>query len=720
MHLARDVLLVNRRGLSGGSVYRGPRTLRKGAHGDLDQHQHDSTPADRLAARWHWAARGLTLLNRARSKPLMTSNFAIGNTATAAITPTPNAAPSVDFGTLNPAGTPIYGNRQLMAGVPRKLPSSLSNFMRDTHKILPPVSDKGTKQPAAFGQALVIPVSGRTSASGQPASISGKTLKVPGVPGFSGQISNELLVPLNNALTRPRVLAFNRLDEDQKTIARTLISEALRAMDKPESSPGRIDPKYMGLMVDQALWYARQPPTAPDRLAATPTTPQVQAAPTKTARTPTTTPVPAHGQSSPFDPRNEFEPTPVWTDEQVTEKVQELAKKKGLTAPQAHELMTDLLINPAQLTGQRVNASGKQLGNSAQTIRNVFGWTSETDLRTALAREIRMPLSALAARMGDKSDPALGQRVIDSINPASRERVAAALLKQDPGSKTELCLLRTLDQMFRSGDPKISDRELVKIYPDTTHAVFTASITALGKLVKRDNVGRTQINRLDMLRAMGFTELQTLSMSAVGRQLIKRFDPKLGTYSKAEQDRRSALNLPNTPEEAAARVWSAKYGTGKSIGYGELIVLGVLSDKPWLGVHDINNLLLGLDRKIPAMHGQNCVNHLFVASDKWRNPPIARGPAAKFHTPGYRLGSQIQLLQQYGLVATGITGKPQSIPTDYSIGDSPSPPSPRDQASKATRSPQGTTTGNAVDWREMLPLLEQKHPNRNPGTGTKP
>jgi hypothetical protein len=347
-----------------------------------------------------------------------------------------------------------------------------------------------------------------------------------------------------------------------------MLGFALDAMSPSRSSRDRIDPNYMHLVVKRALWHAQQPLTMPDRGAATPTTPRVRAnSETEAVRTPTTVPVAAHGQPSRSDPRNELAPTPPWTDRQIKEKLQALmtekkeeikeerkeARMKGKSADvsKALELMTDLLINPAKNMSDRVNAEGKPIGRSDDTIRRIFGWQIGTDLRAASARKIGMPPSEVVARIRYEHDPELGKRVINSINPASRDRIATALLEESPGSKKEMFLLRTLDQIFHSGDPKIADIELAKIYGgDGARASFARSIKDLGKLVAPE-LGRFKRDRLEILRTMGFTELQILRMSDVGKQLIKRFDPKLGRYSPAEQARRSALNLPNTPEQAA-------------------------------------------------------------------------------------------------------------------------------------------------------------------------
>lgn len=159
----------------------------------------------------------------------MTSNFTIGNSATAPTVPTPNAAPSVDMArVLNPAarsvGTPVYGG-QLMAGAPRKLPKSSQEIMNRWHEALEPTVNRATS-PQEIGKPLVTPVSrtGKSSSAlSLPNIIKGTTWKAQNVPEFSGKINPNLLAALNIALTPKRVLAFQSLTEDQKTTMRTLL-----------------------------------------------------------------------------------------------------------------------------------------------------------------------------------------------------------------------------------------------------------------------------------------------------------------------------------------------------------------------------------------------------------------------------------------------------------------------------------------------------------------
>jgi hypothetical protein len=231
----------------------------------------------------------------------MTSNFAISNTAPVA--PTSNVPPSGDMaGVLNPTalngGTSIYGDGQLMAaGLGRSnRPATPAAMMKNWSETLKTRVAPGATKPAGFGKVPVLPAPTQNKNTSAPALFNkgGKTWKVPGVPEFKGQIKGELMVGLDRALTPQRVQAFQSLSEGQQITARTLIGAALEAMGLPAGSAGRIDPKNMGAVVETALKYAQQTPTALDAAAkpgaSTPTTKPVQPAAT-TARTPTTQPV---------------------------------------------------------------------------------------------------------------------------------------------------------------------------------------------------------------------------------------------------------------------------------------------------------------------------------------------------------------------------------------------------------------------------------------------
>jgi DNA-binding CsgD family transcriptional regulator len=215
----------------------------------------------------------------------MTSNVAIGNTAAASMAPASNAAPSDHFARLlNP--TAVNGGQLIAGGLRRTNSAKIVEGWREA------VESK-TGQATESGKPLVItaPRSGRhTNVSATlNTAIGGKTLKVPGVPEFSGSVSGLPLAALDKALTPQRLEAFRGLDEDGKAVVRTLLSAALEAMDLPVGDPGHISRSYMGHVVDAALTYAKQTQTAPGRPATkTPTTQRVEAAPASvgTAATP--------------------------------------------------------------------------------------------------------------------------------------------------------------------------------------------------------------------------------------------------------------------------------------------------------------------------------------------------------------------------------------------------------------------------------------------------
>ena len=205
------------------------------------------------------------------------------------------------WGMLNPpainGSTPVYGDGQLTAaglGPPNR-PVTPAAMMKNWRDILTKPVAPGATKPAGFGKVPVIPAPTQNKNTSVPSLFNkgGKTWKVPGVPEFKGQIKGELMVGLDRALTPQRVQAFQGLSEGQQITARTLIGAALDAMSLPAGSAGRIDPKHMGMVVETALKYAQQTPTALDASAKpdarTPTTRPVP--PAQPTRTPTSKPV---------------------------------------------------------------------------------------------------------------------------------------------------------------------------------------------------------------------------------------------------------------------------------------------------------------------------------------------------------------------------------------------------------------------------------------------
>jgi hypothetical protein len=213
----------------------------------------------------------------------MTSNFAIGNAATAPLAPAPNASPSDNFARLlNP--TAANGGQLIAGGLGRQTSAKIVERWRTTMESEASKTGRATESGKPFD--ITAPRSGRNTNVSKKlnTAIGGETLKVPDVPEFSGSISDRTLTALNNALTPKRLDVFRGLDEARQAVVRTLLSAALEAMDRRQGEPGYINPRYMGDVLDAALTHAQQTRTAPDRpakqgspAAATPTTPRVEA-----------------------------------------------------------------------------------------------------------------------------------------------------------------------------------------------------------------------------------------------------------------------------------------------------------------------------------------------------------------------------------------------------------------------------------------------------------
>ena len=471
----------------------------------------------------------------------MTSNFAIGNTATVA--PTSNAAPSVDFEQLLNGRTPVIA---AALGRPNR-PVSPGAVIKGWHKLLKEAVAPNAAKPAQAGKAPFIPVS--DASKGTPSSAlfnnnNANTWKVPGVPELTGPIDGKLQSALDSALTPRRVQAFQSLSEGQKTTALTILYAGLEAMKLPAGSAGRIDPKDMGVVVETSLQYGQQTPTALGRSAkpgssATNTPQAPRATPDQISTSkgvphatpgsiPTSKPVASAERRSPAaptgrtnTPQSAREPAGGWSDQAIRKKLLALPQRREMrpvAVGRATDLMVDLLTQPGIRLANRVDANGAELTTAAPTIRRAFYVVPGTDLRTAVAEAINMPLSAVVARINGPNDAALGRRVIERVDPAHRQRVAKTLLTLSPGSATELNVYRTLDQMMNSGNPTISDAALVDRYPGSKLSEFMHSIKTAGELFKPQKTGKARTDRVEILHGMGFTDKQIEGMRA-GRQV---------------------------------------------------------------------------------------------------------------------------------------------------------------------------------------------------------
>jgi hypothetical protein len=347
-------------------------------------------------------------------------------------------------------------------------------------------------------------------------------LKVSGVPEFTGPIDINLLNALDGALTQQRVKVFENLSPGQQAAARTLLGAGLYAMSLSKGNRNRIDPEHMGDVLDAVLKYAQQMPKLLVDSPTTPTSQRVQPPQVK-VRTSELVPLPTHTSKTvalpvrprASDSRSEFNSTAHWSDQAIRNKVAALPQLKYMrpsAVPRAGALMADLLTEPRVNLAHRVDAKGQQLTTAAPSLRRAFYVAPGTDLRTATAQAIEMPLGAVVARIKGPNDAALGKRVIERVNPEHRERVAEILLTLSPGSAAELNVYRTLDQMMNSGNPTISDKELTALYPRGKLSEFMHSIKIAGQLFKPQKTGTARTDRVEILRGMGFTKEQIESM----------------------------------------------------------------------------------------------------------------------------------------------------------------------------------------------------------------
>jgi hypothetical protein len=409
----------------------------------------------------------------------MTSNVAIGTVA-----PAINAAPSDHFaGVLNPAkingGTPIDGDRPLMAaglGRPNR-PATPAARMKDWSETLKTRVAPGATTPAGFGKVRVISAPTQNKNTSVPALFNkdGKTWKVPGLPALEGQIKGELMVGLDRALTPQRVQVFQGLSEGQQITARTLIGAALEAMGLPAGSAGRIDPKHMDMVVAAALKYAQQTPTALDAAAKpgarTPTTRPVKPAPpVPTARTPTTQQVlPAPTARMPTSPAGGLRET-----SRQPRSTERKAQARGDTDTVSVLAGTDLVRQ------QRLTADAtKKLGEA----------------RAALGREVGRPADAIPPRtaalkvLSDywtaraTSDPAAFDKARDAqdaltqrMKPLRQEAAAgSALAKVRQDYRTTIDSIRQLNPAFDAaaiGGARINETTLAELEPKMPPEAF--------------------------------------------------------------------------------------------------------------------------------------------------------------------------------------------------------------------------------------------------------
>jgi hypothetical protein len=393
----------------------------------------------------------------------------------------------------------------------------------------------------------------------------------------------------------------------------------------------------------------------------------------------------AHRGPAPVARQSEPAAAPAsWSDRKIRDRVAALAERHGLTAPGPIALMTDVLLNPSRMNAQRGAALGQSegiVGNNAITIRRVLQ-LPRGDLRPSLARQIGMPLTTLVERIGTEQDPQLGRRVISKINASHREGVAELLLLASPGSQIEIHAYESLDKMFTS-DPLAADDR------------------CSGMSFLRDTFAR---ERIPMLRVMGFSREQILSMNPVGRELSRRFDPALGTYSAAERAVRHAKGLPNTREEAAQLLMTARAANKRQLSYRSWVALGLVSDKPWSTMQELNAAYLSVAPGGYSEAARSDTNLAFRVAENLRGQQIPRGSAPDLVDRDYRRDINRLLLKSFGLGATAIgTGQLESIPTDFEPRDRPSPTDRAGPPVNPVTQQEGDV--ESIRWQQLVPLL---------------
>jgi hypothetical protein len=381
-----------------------------------------------------------------------------------------------------------------------------------------------------------------------------------------------------------------------------------------------------------------------------------------------------------------------WSNDLIRDGVTALAQRYGITSTVQIALMIDVLQNPSLTAGQRGVASGRSesgVRNTFALIRQAAGLTPGCDLRPELARLTGMPLAALISRIGTEADPKLGQRVMGHIPEGHRERVAKLLLTVRPGRQTEIDIYQALDDMFTT-DPLAADIQ--------RSAGNRDAMNFLRATFARE--------RIPMLREMGFGYEQILSMNPIGRELANRFDPALGTFSAEEVKLRQAKNLPNTREEAALRLMTARTSEDLRLSYRSWVPLALLSDKHWLMPQDLINAYQSVSPTGSLGAASLDSSKAFRVAEALRGRPIARGSSQDLMDRNYRQDINRLLLQTFGLGATGIaTGRLESIPTGFEPRDRYASNELPDSSARR-RVPESTGTDD-VRWQQLLPLLRR-------------
>jgi hypothetical protein len=394
-------------------------------------------------------------------------------------------------------------------------------------------------------------------------------------------------------------------------------------------------------------------------------------------------------------------PSPTWSDKQISDGVDKLLRDRGVDAPAVSELMKSLLLQPALTVDQRalaVNRTNQSVVSNSMRVRELLG-SGNTNLRIALAERIGMPFSAVVARIHPEGDQTLALRVMNTINPSHRENVAELLLGVQVGSPPDALIYRSLDTIFRGGDPYASATTLANVL-----GVTPSSIKGSVRFLQSTFGGERTV----MLRTMGFSFEQILAMNPVGAELSKRFDPALGTYSPTQIKLRTQKNLPNTREQAAERLLRVGVGNVdgiRSLSYRNWLAVGLVSDKPWSLPSDVARSFATIVPNGDPKAGGADLHQAFRVVQVLLGREIPRGARLDLMDRTYRHEINLLMLQTFGLGATRVgSGRLEAIPTDFKVSDWPSPAEAGQQGRKEPRTDQAN---EEVTWQQLLPLLQR-------------
>ena len=394
---------------------------------------------------------------------------------------------------------------------------------------------------------------------------------------------------------------------------------------------------------------------------------------------------------------------PSWSDKQINDGIDKLARDNGIQAPAVIEVMKSLLLDPSMTHEQRaqlLNRVTETVKGVSPRVRTQLGLSAGANLRIALAEKIGMPFTAVIARIRPGNDPGLTLRVMGTINPGHREAVAKALLATQPGTDADVNIYRALDTIFQGGDFYASEKTLVRALGlENTKA--SAAVQGLQRAFGAD--------RINLLRAMGFRYEQMLAMNPVGNELTKRFDPKLNRFSASEQALRTSKNLPNTREEAAERLIRVGVGSADKtspLSYRQMLAIGLTSDKPWSMPTDIDNAYASAVPGSSPNSGSADMSRAFRVAQGVLQRDIPRGHRNDLMGRSYRQEINLVLLQTFGLGATRLgSGALESIPTDFRVADWPSP---RAESESPGRPSSSTDKGTEeATWQQLVPLLQR-------------